>query len=115
LATLVVTGLYAFNFGGSDVQVAIPTGTGFRITALLSGDGATNAQIGLLSALCNSQKTADNATLSVHPVVGAGTGAGRGTAAEDSTAAKTLAVTAQWSVALAAYAVALHHAVLVQE
>jgi hypothetical protein len=62
----------------------------FQADFLLSGDGATNSQAGLLT----------------------GAGEGQGTAAVDSTAAQTLQVTVQWTSGGTSKIIRLKHAVL---
>jgi len=66
------------------------------ITFVLAGDGATNTQLGTaLSHISNW-----------------GTGIGQGTASVDSTAAQTLAVTADWDAASSTRSITLGQAVL---
>jgi hypothetical protein len=89
---------FRLKYGGTTLFAA-PTTPGdgfvpFKAEFLLSADGATNSQEGLLAYLGNSVWT------------------GLGTAAVDSTAAQTLQVTVDWSGANGTRTVRLKHAVL---
>lgn len=100
------------NLALSDaIDGGIGTAIGTTITLLLSGDGATNSQVALLSAQCaivKSPGTLGNAIVGA-TIAGA---TGRGTAAIDSTVGQTLQVTVQWPVSSVTRSITMEHAVL---
>lgn len=100
----------ALTMGGLNSQFG--TDRAVQMIAMLSGDGATNSQIGSLGAIGFSQVDTDDGLVSGLYLKGAAAIGERGTTAVDSTAAQTLVLTAQWSTASAARSITMEHAVL---
>lgn len=112
LATLdYVTGI---DNGAGRISTIGGTAWGVICTALVSGDGATNAQIGTIGVM-SPLKTLGEAVgepATTTNIVGGAVGGSRGTAAEDSTATKTLNITAQWASAAPQRILVIEHGVL---
>lgn len=93
---------------GGGTPTSIPANTSWLVTALLSGDGATSAQIGMLLSQI------DLTAFTAWTKFGTEKSQGRGTAVEDSTVAKTLTLTVQWSTATASDTLTMESAILEQ-
>jgi hypothetical protein len=106
VATLTIQLAFSFYQGGSPpyYTLGLDGPESFILTGLLSGDGATNAQLGTLGwqgSMAKFGRIAGTAFSPVGPVVGQPYGGTNVVAAEDSTAAKTLQLAfsgggAQW-------------------
>lgn len=91
----------------SDGITGLPPSTAVLFEFWLSGDGATNAQLGHIRVTHESSSvTLTNAVDQVRQA--------RGTAAIDSTVAQTLVVTVQWAGASATNTITMEHAILEQ-
>lgn len=102
-ATTLATMTQLVNDGVTDY----PPATAYILEFWLSGDGATNAQIG------HARGTIQPASITTTNLIDALRQA-RGTSSEDSTLAKTLVITFQWGSAGVSNTITMEHAILEQ-
>lgn len=112
-ATTMATGTFKATDWSNSFVANLPANTGVTFIGNLAANGATNAQVATLQAECAKVFAWDSTGTLVLCAGRFNTATtARGTAAEDSTLAKTLAVTLQWSTAVAANTYTMEYATL---